>query len=101
MRHLMYAVDLDTGEVWSRLEGDPAVADMKVAVPVLEYEKIGEGGDFTKPLTYHLERMSITALIHARLRWTRKVPLAVRNLHREFWGMSGLPARPKETTLLG
>jgi hypothetical protein len=42
-------------------------------------------------LTYRLGRMDITALIHARLRWSRKVPLAVKNLHREFWGIKPLP----------
>lgn len=87
----MYGVDRDTGQVWSRLEGDPSVGDRKIAVPVLEYDKIGEGGDFSKPLTYRLERMDITALTHARLRWTRKVPTAIKNVHREFWGLKPLP----------
>jgi len=90
MKHLMFAIDLDTGQVWSRLEGDPTVGSLRIAVPLLEYEKIGEGGDFCQPFTHHLERMDITALIHARLRWTRKVPLEAKNLHREFWGMKPL-----------
>lgn len=91
MRTITYAVDLDTGQVWSRLEADPSVKEQKLAVPVLEYDKIGEGGDFTKPLTYCLERMSITALIHARLKWTRKVPVEIKNQHRRFWGLKPLP----------
>lgn len=101
MKHLMFAVDLDTGQVWSRLEGDPAVGSLRIAVPVLEYDKIGEGGDFSHPLTYRLERMEVTALIHARLRWTRKIPVETKNLHRGFWGMSELPARQKEDAFLG
>lgn len=94
MKTITYGIDLDTGLVFSRLEGDPTVGDMKIAVPVLQYERIGENGDFTKPLEYRLERMSTTALIHARLRWTRKIPLDAKNLHREFWGLQPLkPAR--------
>lgn len=101
MKHLMYAVDLDTGQVWSRLEGDPAIGNLKIAVPILEYHKIGEGGDFSQPFTYRLERMGVTALIHARLRWTRKVPVETKNTHRRFWGLSELPVRPEENTVLG
>lgn len=90
MKHLMYAIDLDTAQIWSRLEGDPAAGSMKIGCPVLEYEKIGEGGDFTKPLTYRLEAMGIEALLHARLKWTRKIPTETKNLHRRFWGMKPL-----------
>lgn len=63
-------------------------------MPILQYHKIGENGDFTQPLTYRLEGMSIMALVHARLRWTRKIPLDAKNLHREFWGLQPLkPAK--------
>lgn len=85
----MYGVD-DSGLVWSRVTDAPAMGAQCVAVPVLEYEKIGQGGDFSKPLTYRLERMDITALIHAPLRWTRKIPLHIKNVHRQFWGMKPL-----------
>lgn len=90
MRTITYAIDLDTGQVWSRLEGDPGVGDRKIAVPVLEYDKIGEGGDFSKPLTDRLERIDVTALVHARLRWTRKVPVQTKSQHRRFWGLKPL-----------
>jgi hypothetical protein len=101
MKHLMYAIDLDTGRVWSRLEGDRAVTNLKIAVPVLQYGQIGEGGDFTQPLTYNLETMDVSALIHARLLWTRKIPLTEKNLHRQFWGMPKLPTRPQEDIVSG
>ena len=96
MKTITYAIDLDTGQVWSRLEGDPSVGDQKIAVPVLQYDKIGEGGDFSKPLTYRPERMDVTALIHARLRWTRKVPVQIRNQHRRFWGLKPLPTSEEQ-----
>lgn len=101
MKRLMYAVDLDTGQVLSRLEGDREIGNLRVAVPLLEYDKIGEGGDFSQPFTYRLERMGVMALIHARLRWTRKVPVETKNIHRRFWGLSELPVRPEEDTVLG
>jgi hypothetical protein len=93
---ITYAVDLDTGRAWSRVEGHPTAGDLKVAVAVLDYERIGEGGSFSGPLTYNLEAMDVSALIHARLRWTRKVPLEAKNLHRRFWGMPLLKLRGKE-----
>jgi hypothetical protein len=90
MLTITYAVDSDTGQVFSRVEGHPTAGLNKVCVPVLEYEKIGEDGDFTKPLTYRLEAMEIEALLHARLRWTRKVAVETKNEHRSFWGMKPL-----------
>ena len=92
---IMYAVDCDTGQWWSRVEGHATAGNRKVAVPVLDYDRIREGGDFSKPLVYHLEAMGIDALFHTDLRWTRKVPVAVKNMHRAFWGMAPLrPGRP-------
>ena len=31
------------------------IGDGRVIVPILEYDKIGDNGDFTKPFTYTLE----------------------------------------------
>ena len=90
-----YALDCDTGQWWSRVEGHPSAGRQKVAVPIMDYEAIGEGGNFSKPLVYHLGSMSIEALLHANLRWTRKAPSAVKDMHRAFWGMPPLrPSRP-------
>lgn len=84
MRTIQYAIALD-GHVYSRVGSE-------VAVPVLDYEKIGEGGDFSKPLKYHLEKLPVFALVGewADLWWTRKIPVQVKNAHREFWGMRPL-----------
>lgn len=90
MKTITYAVDQDTGQVWSRLEGDPSVGSEKIAVPVLDYLAIGRDGDFSAPLTYNLERMGIEALIGSCLRWTRKIPTEIKNAHRRFWGMKPL-----------
>ena len=89
---ITYAIDGDSGQWWSRVEGHPHAGQQKVAVPVLDYDEIGADGDFTKPFTYHLEAMGIEALFQANLRWTRQASLAVRNTHREFWGVGPLRA---------
>jgi len=84
-RIITYAVDRDNGLVYSRV-GD------KVAFPVLQYERIGKGGDFTQPLEYELEADSVSSLAYywPMLRWTKKVPVALKNLHRVYWGMKPL-----------
>ena len=96
MLTITYAIDLDTGQVWSRVEGHRTAGLHKIGVPILEYARIGEGGDFTKPFTYELEAMGIEALLHARLKWTRKIPVETKNYHRRFWGMKDTPEKPEE-----
>ena len=81
MRNIQYAVDQETGLVVSRVGS-------QVAWPVLQYQRIGQGGAFTQPFEYELEGFGVhEGLSGARLRWTRKVPVEVKNLHRAFWGM--------------
>lgn len=97
MTRLMFAYDNDTGLWWSRVEDHPAATTEKIAVPILDYEAIGVDGDFTRPFEYRLEAMTTEALQHANLVWTRKVPLHIRNLHRDFWGLQAL--RPSRASL--
>ena len=82
---IQYAWDEDTGQVWSRV-------DDKVAVPVLDFEGMTpeNGWDMKWPL----QKMSIFDTIGSRLVWTRKIPLAIKNMHRKFWGMSELKRAP-------
>lgn len=84
-RNIQYAIHQDDGVVWSRV-------GREIAVPVLEYEKIGEGGDFTKPLRWELEAMPMEAGRYdwPRLKWTKKIPVELKNRHRKFWGMKPL-----------
>lgn len=84
MRHIEYAIN-NGGMVYSRVGSE-------AAFPVLEYDRIGEGGNFDAPLTYHLERGSVYALSAewGSLVWTRMVPVEVKNIHRRFWGFAPL-----------
>ena len=95
---ITYAIDTDTGLWWSRVEGHLTAGQHRIAVPVLNYDEIGAGGDFTQPFTFHLEAMGIEALLRANLRWTRQAPLPVRNLHRGFWGLKPLEASRETLT---
>lgn len=80
---ITYAVDKD-GMVVSRVGSE-------VAFPVLNYEGMKPENNFG--LVYHLGKGSVHNLLPywEELRWTKKIPVAVKNLHRAFWGMKPLP----------
>lgn len=85
IRIITFAFNKDDGLVVSRVGSE-------IAVPVLDFEKIGEGGDFTQPFEYHLEKMPITAIGRdwPRYKWTKKIPVELKNRHRAFWGFTPL-----------
>jgi hypothetical protein len=90
-RVITYGIDDESGLVYSRV-GD------QVAVPVLDFEAIGQGGDgyapgdFRGPTRYTLEKCSVYDIRDewAGIRWTKQVPLPVKNAHRQFWGFPPL-----------
>ena len=90
-RTIQYAINEEDGQVWSRV-------DSEVAVPVLDFDGIGKGGDgfepgdFRGPTRYNLERFDVLTVGREwnALKWTRKIPLEEKNLHRQFWGMKPL-----------
>lgn len=89
-RIITYCIDQD-GIVYSRVASE-------VAIPVLDYEAIGNGGngfekgDFRGPMLYNLEKFPVHSLSHgwAGLKWTKKIPVKLKNKHRKFWGMPPL-----------
>lgn len=85
MKQITYCIDKESGFVYSRVGSD-------VAVPVLQYDKIGANGDFTQPLEYQLEKCSVLSLASywPNLRWTKKIPTNIKNNHRAFWGLPQL-----------
>src|SRR5208337_1540092 len=83
MRQITYAIHED-GHVWSRVGSE-------VALPVLEFDKMGPENNFAA--TYHLEKFPVNGnLLHdwRLLTWTKKIPLELKNRHREFWGLPTL-----------
>jgi hypothetical protein len=80
-RTIQYAVDLDTGLVWSRVGSE-------VAVPILDYEGMKPDNDWE--MNYNLEKQDLSALYGATLLWTKKISVIIKNYHREFWGFKPL-----------
>jgi hypothetical protein len=62
----------------------------EVAIPVLDYDAMVPENNFQT--SYYLEKDSVhNVLPYSRdLVWTKKIPLEIKNLHREFWGMKPL-----------
>jgi len=100
MKHIQYGIEEETGLVYSRVGSE-------VAVPVLDFEAIGQGGggfapgDFRGPTRYDLEKCPLRELYYEyeHIRWTRAIPVEIKNLHRRFWGFPPVMARPDEWTL--
>ena len=97
-RIILYGIEKDTGLVYSRVPSEPAKA--QCAGPVLDYAAIGQGGtgddgieyapgDFNGPVRYHLEKMPLYD-VYRHCTWTKKIPVELKNRHREFWGFPKL-----------
>ena len=81
-RNITYAIDTDNGLVISRV-------DSEVAIPVLQYEKMVPENNFET--SYKLEKFNVYDLRPwDGYFWTKKIPRALKNKHREFWGMKPL-----------
>lgn len=83
-RTIQYGIDQNTGLVWSRVSS-------MIALPVLQYDKMGPEDNFQTK--YALEKMDVMEVVgpsYNAVRWTRKIPSQIKNLHREFWGMKPL-----------
>lgn len=77
-KRIMYAIDSDTGLIWSRYES-------QLAIPMIDFEKMNPENSFE--IEYHLEKHPMHLIHYAHLKWTRKIPIAIKNMHRKFWGM--------------
>lgn len=84
MKTIQYAIDTQTGLVVSRV-------DSELAWPVLDYKNMTPANDYQ--MNYKLEKMSILVAaghVWNTLKWTRKIPIILKNKHRTFWGMKPL-----------
>ena len=80
LRQITYAIDPDTGLCISRF-GD------RSAWPILNWEDMLPENNFAT--SYYLEDDSIfdcLPRVWRGLHWTRRIPVAIKNIHREFWG---------------
>ena len=84
MKTIQYAVNMETGLVWSRFGSE-------IAFPVLAFNQMTPENNFTAPLI--LEKGDVFDMrgrVWEGLKWTKKIPKAIKNLHRQFWGMKPL-----------
>jgi len=87
MKNITYAIDNITGLTISRVGSE-------IAFPVMDYEHQTEHGFETK-----LEKMSVFEIAHHNdhFTWTKKLPVSLKNYHREFWGMKPLTEGKEES----
>jgi len=80
---IQYGIDPETGLIWSR-------CGSQVVVPILHFESMSVENNFEPK--YFFEEMHIFEAIPAinAVKWTRKIPTEVKNIHREYWGMKPL-----------
>jgi len=86
-RRIRYGVDQDTGLVCSELMGSSEKEN--IAFPVLDFAGMTHKNGYE--IKYFLEKMSpFHVHPHCHIVWTRKIPVEIKNKHREFWGMKPL-----------
>ena len=81
-RTIQYAIH-DDGHVISRVGSE-------VAWPILDYDGMTPENSYA--MIYNLETMSVHSVAHEwhMLKWTRKIPVEIKNIHREYWGFPKL-----------
>lgn len=84
-RIITYAIEQTTGLVYSQVGNE-------IAIPVLDYKGMTPENNFQT--TYNLEKdTALAAHIGTIFIWTRKIPNALKNIHRQFWGMKPLQGK--------
>ena len=90
MRIITYAIDHYTGLVYSEVREHGR--SLGIAIPVLDFEGMTPENNFQT--TYNLEKYPAhQAYVGTDLVWTRKIPNALKNIHRQFWGMKPLQGK--------
>jgi hypothetical protein len=92
--HLQYAYHREGGYAISR-RGD------ELAWPIMDFAGIGKNGDYKAPIKYDLKKIPVLEVGRewSLLVFTRFLPVAHKNLHREFWGLKPLPEEPLARTI--
>ena len=77
---IQYAIDLDLGQVISRVND-------RVLIPVLDFEGMKPENNFKT--NYDLQEFSIYDISQNwySYKWTKKIPIEIKNLHRQKWNM--------------
>ena len=92
MRIITYAFN-ENGHVYSRLTCDGHTEGY--AVPVIDFEGMNPSNNFG--MMYDLTKFPyISRNTWDSLTWTKKISMAMKNVHRLFWRMKPLPMSATE-----
>ena len=82
-RRISYMIDPETGMAYSRVGNE-------VAIPVLDFD--GMKPENRYETNYNLEKFNVLHIASHlnQCIGTRKIPVEIKNRHREFWGMKRL-----------
>lgn len=82
MKNITYAIH-DAGYVVSRVGSE-------VAWPILDFAAMTLENKFR--ISYYLERIQVYEVSSEwdSLHWTKKIPVEIKNQHRDFWGLPRL-----------
>jgi hypothetical protein len=80
-KRIQYAIDLDTGMVWSQVGNE-------LAIPILDFAGMKPENNWE--MKYNLGKFQSASISGAELVHTRKIPVKIKNAHRAFWGMKPL-----------
>ena len=82
MRTIQYAIDINTGLIVSRV-------DTELGCYVVDYENMNiKNGYSAKAFLVRIPILHTT--FWDSLRWTKKIPKEIKNIHRNFWGFPAL-----------
>lgn len=88
MKTIQYAIDPDNLNVVSR-------CGVYVAYPCLDFGKMTPENGYKE--AFYLDKFHIFDYCQTTwfnsLKWTKKIPVAVKNEHRKFWGMKPIKAK--------
>lgn len=81
-KRVYYGIDLHTGFIFSRFQG-------QLAIHIIDFEGMKPENNFQMK-TYLEKFPDQQALMHMPHVFTRKIPVAIKNQHRVFWGLKPL-----------
>jgi len=86
-KRVYYGIDLETGYVFSRCQG-------QLAIHVINFEGMTPENNFQ--IKTYLEKFpNQSPLLYMRYVFTRKIPVEIKNEHRLFWGLKPLKGEEK------
>lgn len=86
MKNIQYGIDGETGLIISK-------TDDNIAWPVLDFAGMKPENNWK--MNYNLKKFKIVDVGQSikYVKWTRKIPNEIKNMHRQFWGFKLLTGK--------